>query len=228
MALDANSTVWTFKTWGGPVRLVSPSLDCSSPETTPVQAECGQWFCAVLTRSGDAYAWWVDAGTFKDLYLETRRISVGPVIEHEGVVLCRTQEFKMDPNKLPTLPDLPDLPGTGLPEEERKKETRLIKIAAGSHCLIGLTNKGHVLKLDGMRNEDDTRIWHYVSEAVRVRCILSSCGAQLPYHSEIDKIKKIPAFRPTTGGGDQERPPRVELSSDTLLITHVSNVAPID
>ena len=156
MALDADSTVWTFKQWGRPTRLVSPSLDCSSPETTPIQAECGTWFCAVLTGSGDAYAWWVDAGTFNDLYLENYDTSVDPVIEHEAVIPCRTRDFKMDPVKLPGLPDLPDLPATGLPEEERRKETRLIKIAACDNRLIGLTNKGHVLKLDGMHGEDDT------------------------------------------------------------------------
>ena len=167
MALDVNSTVWTLKTWGGPIRLISPSLDCSSPETTPIQAECGPWYCAVLAVSGDAYAWWVNTGTFADLYRETQEISVDPVIEHEAVILCRTQELKMDPIKLPALPDLPDLPATGLPEEERRKETRLIKIATGNSRLIGLTNKGHVLKLDGMRDEDDTRTRHHVSENVR-------------------------------------------------------------
>ena len=72
----------------------------------------------------------------------------------------------MDPTKLPALPDLPDFPATGLPEEERRKGTRLIKIAACYESLIGLTNKGHVLKLDKMDDENNTRIWQYVSKNV--------------------------------------------------------------
>ena len=79
---------------------------------------------------------------------------------------CHTWEIDMDPVRLPTLPDLPDLPATGLPDEERKKETKLIKIAACHNCLVGLTNKGHVLKLDGFLDEDSVRIWHYVSKGI--------------------------------------------------------------
>ena len=165
MVLDADSTVWTFKDWGRPTRLVSPSLNHSSPETTPIQVECGPWYCAVLTGSGDVYAWWMYRGTFINLCLEASRTA--PVLDHEGVIPCRTREFEMDPIKLSALPGLPNLPATGLPEEERTKETRLIKIAACHDSLIGLTNKGHVLKLDGMGSEDDTRIWYYVSENMR-------------------------------------------------------------
>ena len=69
----------------------------------------------------------------------------------------------MDPVMLPALPDLPDLPETGLPEEERTKETKLTKIASFCSCLIGLTNKGHVLMSDGMGREDFNRTWRYVS-----------------------------------------------------------------
>ena len=161
MALDANSIVWTFEVWGRPTRLVSSSLDCSSLETTPIQAECGQSFCTVLTGSGDVYAWWTNAGFFERLYLKPDTTRVRPV---ETVIPCRTRKVKMDPIKLPALPDLPDLPATGLPEEERRKETRLIKIAACDDSLIGLTNKGHVLKLDEMDDENNTRIWQYVSK----------------------------------------------------------------
>ena len=164
MALDTNCIVWTFSDWAEPTRLVSPSLDCSSPETTPIQIDCGQTFSVVLTRSGDVYAWWADAGTFRELYLETHDPTMGLIADHEGVIHCQTLELKMDPIKLPTLPDLPDLLATGLSEEEHRKETKLIKIAACDDCLIGLTNKGHVLKLDELDNEEYTRIWRYVSE----------------------------------------------------------------
>ena len=48
---------------------------------------------------------------------------------------------------------------------------------------------------------------------------------QLPNYSEIDKVKEHSAFRTTTGDDGQERPPQVALSSDTMLITHVSYIA---
>ena len=163
VALDANSTVWTFQDWGSPTRLVSPSIDCSSPETTPIQAETGFSFCAVLTGSGDVYVWWPDSETMGRLRLEAGMTRVRPI---KTIIPCRTWKVKMDPIKLPTLPDLPDLPATGLPEEELRKETRLIKIAACNDSLVGLTNKGHVLKLEGMYAVEDTRIWYYVSENV--------------------------------------------------------------
>ena len=167
MALDANSTVWTIKNWAQLVRLDSPSLDCSSPETTPIQIECGDWFSAVLTRFGDVYVWWTNQGTFRELYLETQANLI--YVDYGGAIRCDTRGLKMDPIKLPTLPDLPDLLATGLPEEERRKETKLIRIAACTDSLVGLTNKGHVLKLEELRTEDETRIWHYVSENA---CIL--------------------------------------------------------
>lgn len=166
MALDTNSTVWTFKSWGEPIQLISPSLDCSSPETTPIQIECGDMFSAALTRSGDVYAWWLNRGDFDELYWEIHETSMALVPDHEAAIPCRTLELKTDPIKLPAFSDLPDLPATGLPGGQRSKETRLIKIAACSSCLIGLTNKGHVLKLDGLSTDNNTWIWDYVSENV--------------------------------------------------------------
>jgi len=96
----------------------------------------------------------------------------------------------------------------GLTEEERRKETKLIKIAACSNSLVGLTNKGHVLivnHLDSFFRPSSFPGWSY-----------------LPDFSEIDKVKRHPAFHTTTGNDGEERPPQVELSSDTMFITHVS------
>ena len=119
--------------------------------------------------SGDAYAWWTISGTFSELYLEVDETTVAFVPEHEAVIPCQTRELKTGPIKLPPLPDLPDLPATGLSGEERRKETRLIKIACDNDYLIGLTNKGHVLKLNGVDREGDTRVWHYVGKNI---CVL--------------------------------------------------------
>ena len=176
------------------------------------------------------YAWWTISGTFGGLYWETRKTTetLQVVPDHGAVIPCQSRELKTDPIKLPALPNLPDLPATGLSGEERRKETRLIKIATSSGCLIGLTNKGHVLKLNEMEDEDFTRIWHYVSENACPGALFSSCGAQLPYFSEIGKIKESPAFHPTGGAGRRKKPPQVKLSSDTLLITHVSTLQPTE
>ena len=65
MTLDANSAVWNFETWRRPCRLVSPLLDCSSPETTPIQIERGFLFSAILMGSGDVYVWRMHAGQYK-------------------------------------------------------------------------------------------------------------------------------------------------------------------
>jgi len=231
MTLDANFMVWNFINWGRPFRLVSPSLDCSSPETTPLQIECGWEFSTVLTGSGDVYAWWPFGGTFGDRYQEAvaeldKDESTKVIVpDNETVIPCHTWNINKDPVKLPILPDLPDWPATGLPEEEWGKETKLIKIAAFGNCLIGLTNKGHVLKMDGLTDEDSIQIWHYVSESARTMFHpFLNCNSQLPNYSEIDKVKEHSAFHTTTGDNGQERPPQVKLSSDTMLITHVSHI----
>jgi len=230
MSLDANSTIWNFRSWGRPFRLASPSLDCSSPETTPLQIECGWAFSTVLTRSGDVYAWWLFGGTFEDQYRRTvdqldLDASTKAIVPEGGTVIpCHTWEINKDPVKLPILPDLPDLAETGLPEEELRKETKLIKIAAFDNSLVGLTNKGHVLKIDGLTDEDSIQIWRYVSESARMTWtpFLLSRDVQLPYYSEIDKVKEHSAFRAVTGEDGQETlAPQVDLSSDTMLITHV-------
>ena len=175
MTLDANSTVWSFETWGRPYRLVSPLLDCSSSETTPIQIQCDTSFSAVLMGSGDVYAWkarlsgYEEAMATFDQDESTRAI----VPDSETVIPCHTWEMNVNPVKLPIPLDLPDLPMTGLPEEERRKETRFIKIVAFNHGLVGLTNKGHVCLLKvqlylrpagGM----SFGIWRYVSENARM------------------------------------------------------------
>ena len=234
ITLDVNFTVWNFKSWGRPFRLVSPTLDCSSPETTPAQIECNLGFSAVLTKSGDIYVWLVSRGALGDRYKEgiaelDKDESTKAIIPDDGTVIpCHTWEINQDPVKLPILPELPDFPGTGLPEEERMKEIKLIKIAALSHELVGLTNKGHVLVLDGLYDEDPTGTWHYVCmRAQTILYLYSNDDTQLPNFSEIDKVKQHPAFHPSIGDDGQPRPPEVELSLDTMLITDVSYITSI-
>ena len=172
MTLDADSVVWNFMSWGRPFRLVSPLLDCSSPEATPVQVECHYPFSAVLMASGDVCVWWPFEGALNERHQKAmveldEDESTNAVVPDGGTIIpCHTWEIEMDPVKLPALPELPDLPATGIPEEECGKETKLVKIAALNDCIVGLTNKGHVLKIDGLDDEHLTRIWNYVSKNV--------------------------------------------------------------
>ena len=228
MILDTNSTVWNFSAWGRPYRLVSLLLDCSSPEMTPIQIERAASFSAILTRSGDVLAQWfgVDRYNVAMAKLDKDKSTRAVVLDGETVIPCHTWEVEMDPVKLPCIPSLPDLQMTGLPEEERRKKTKLIKITSIDHSLIGLTNKGHVLKIDGLASEHSICTWRYVSENTRVILLPSfNRDTQLPNFSEIGEVKKHPAFHATTGNGGEEKPPQVELLSDTMLITHVSDIA---
>jgi len=113
---------------------------------------------------------------------------------------------------------------TGLPEKERKKETKLIMIVACGNSLVGLTNKGHVLK--AYRVERGTWAWDYVSEGARmIWHPLLNRDMQLSNFSEMDEVREHPAFYTTTGNDGKKSSARVELLSDTMLITHVSHIA---
>ena len=231
MTLDTNSSVWIFTTWGRPFRLVSPFLDCSSPGTTPVQIECCAAISAVLMKSGDIYAWWVFNDTLGRQYregmveLDKDESAKAIIPDNEMAIPCQTREINSNPVKFRKLPDLPDLLGTGLSEEERRMETKLIKIAAPRWNLIGLTNKGHVLMLHGLRDKDFNGTWRYVCRSAQtILCSRSNGDIQLPNFSEIDKVKDHPAFHVTTGDDGGEIQPEVELTSDTMFITHVSYI----
>jgi SCF-associated factor 1 len=82
-----------------------------------------------------------------------------------------------------------------------------------------------VLKMDKLYTEHSTRVWHYVSECTGDLAPLLNRNTQLPNYSEINEVEKHPAFHTTTSDNGEERPPQVELSADTMLITHVSYIA---
>ncbi len=73
-----------------------------------------------------------------------------------------------DPVRLPPIPahDLPELGRTGLSPEELDVETKLVKIAGIDNCVIGLTNKGHLLRYDRLSGEETYQQgqWEYVSD----------------------------------------------------------------
>ena len=170
MALDSKNQVWTFVTWGRPFRLDSPLLDCTLPETTPMQAECGWSFSSILTQSGDVLVFWPSSGEIGRIYDEEdaamdERGDCNAYGTEDHHIPCITWSLRADPLKIPPIPQLPDLESTGVSQEERSKGTTLVKIAAFDNHLIGLTNKGHVLKFGDLSNEnsfDRTTRWQYV------------------------------------------------------------------
>jgi SCF-associated factor 1 len=156
IALDAKSQVWTFVSWGRPFRIDSPLLDCHSPVTTPIQVECGWSFSSILTRSGDVLVYWQGTGNIARLVLNHY-----DALRDQPESLARATA---DPFRLPTIPRLPDLPETGLSGEDSWEETKLIRIAALDNNIIGLTNKGHVLRYNQLNNDRvyTSGRWEYV------------------------------------------------------------------
>jgi SCF-associated factor 1 len=159
--LDANSHVWTFINWGRPFSLVSPLLDPMTPESTPVQVECGWGFSSALTKNGDVLVWFPFDRRMEQIIESHDNVMNA---EHhkaaataDKAIPCSTWDLTLDPVKLPPLPLLPTL-------VEIKEDIRLIKIAGFDNNLIGLTNQGHVLKFNSLDNESATSrgVWTYV------------------------------------------------------------------
>ncbi len=170
MVLDSKNLVWTFVNWGRPFRLDTPMLDCILPETTPLQAESGWSFCAILTQSNDVLVYWPFSGEVRSRLTEENAIMdergdchAYPTSDH--AIPCVPLALRADPLRIPPIPRLPELNNTGLSQEEKSKETVLVKIAAFDNGLVGLTNKGHVLKFGDLSNDhsfNTSTPWEYV------------------------------------------------------------------
>ncbi|KAK7686291.1 hypothetical protein QCA50_010515 [Cerrena zonata] len=218
-ALDATGDVWNFVSWGRPFRLVSSLLDKSSPDTTPLQVECGWGFTSVLTESRDVLVWWPrgpvirsqvqDKNTLLDESdpdshgkLETEFRNHG---KHSAKYInCHVWDLETDPVRLPPVPvhDLPQLSDTGLSHEEKQKETKLVKITAMDNFVIGLTNKGHVLRYTKLYDEEQYKNgrWEY-----------------LPYFSELAKVKECAPFLKDESSSEAHLDP-----PESMHITHIS------
>jgi SCF-associated factor 1 len=165
MTLDVNSHVWMFLNWGRPFRLVTPLLECKSFDTTPAQIECGWSFSSVLTKSGVVLSFPISSQSllwakFNTKMEELDQIQLSKAHVVDGISIpCYTWDLEIDPVQLPPLPRLPDL----RPEHEYQ-ETKLVRIAGMENSLVGLTNKGHIVKFDfGLPNQN---AWVYVSFSV--------------------------------------------------------------
>ncbi len=183
-ALDAGSQVWTFTSWGRPFRLNSSFVDKTSPDTTPVQVESGWMFSSVLTESGDVLVYWPFGGRYKEAINEKMEeldssddeafkaaTKARPTESEPNVVPCHWWVLHgANPVRLPPIPasSLPDLQYTGLSQDALDEETKLVKIAALDNNIIGLTNKGHVLRYGELYDEEEylTGHWEYVSDTI--------------------------------------------------------------
>ncbi|KDQ26645.1 hypothetical protein PLEOSDRAFT_1043136 [Pleurotus ostreatus PC15] len=194
--IDANQHVWTFLSFGTPFRLSSPLLDNDSPETSPLQVECGWNLTSVLTKSGDVLVWWPFGGPMKTLIdqkddeIHSNGNIVAPAVD--GTILCAPWELSFNPKRLPRLPQLPDLS-----EESNESPPKLIQIAALDSQIIGLTDQGHVVKFSSLVDEQVTGEWKY-----------------LPNFSEVDQVRSHTVF--ADDGNNRLNAP------SSVKITHIS------
>ncbi|KIP10060.1 hypothetical protein PHLGIDRAFT_28732 [Phlebiopsis gigantea 11061_1 CR5-6] len=204
--LDSESNVWTFTSWGRPFRLVTPLLDKSSVDSTPVRVECGWSYTSILTGGGIVYVYWPRTGGMQqelhrlnDEMDRKGNLTKAKVSdEHTDVIPCHAWDLTTyEPHRLPPIPtNLPHLTRTALPPSQVDEETKLVQIAGLDNNLIGLTNKGHVLRYNKLSGEDSYESGHW---------------EYLPYFSEVEKVAELPAF----SNGPLELP-------STLHVTHIS------
>jgi SCF-associated factor 1 len=166
IALDRKNQVWLFTNWGRPVRLTSPVLN-----TEIRQVETGWDSSYILATDGSAFIQRPHGDIARAIgaYNDTQNVrgEQAKVAEIDGVVKCQPWDLDADLVELPAIPS--SLPSLGVDGQEK---TLLVKLAAGERFVIGLTNKGHVLKLDFDENESDdelrlsftrgSRQWEYV------------------------------------------------------------------
>jgi SCF-associated factor 1 len=131
--------------------------------------ECGWAFSSVLTKTGDVFVFWPFKGDMLRRIAETNETFDNEgdkkvtITGSEYVIPCVTWDLQMDPVRLPALPPLPELHANEVDESD--EDVILIQIAALDNNLIGLTNKGHVLKHDNLVDEASVLRghWEYVS-----------------------------------------------------------------
>lgn len=148
--------------WGRPFRMSSPLLT----DFAPVQIECGWGFSAVLNKSGDVLVWWPFSEEMttrigeRNVELDGQGDKRAEVTD--GVIPCVISDLIVNPVKLPGLPPLPELPGTNT---SAGVETRIVQIGGLDLHIVGLTNKGHVLKFGSLGDETTVSqgSWEYVS-----------------------------------------------------------------
>ncbi|KAG6908970.1 hypothetical protein DXG01_002577 [Tephrocybe rancida] len=173
-SLDSEGQIWTFPSWGRPFRLVSNFF--TDADSKPLQIECGWAFSSVLTVTGAVFVWWPFSGETEQRIqaASTQMNEEGDkeaFVQPDNSIPCVTWDLNEDPARLPSIPTLPDLPGGGNEDEP----TQLIQIAGLDGHLIGLTNKGHVLKFNGLQSKETLSwgSWKYLPEFSEIETVES-------------------------------------------------------
>jgi len=167
-ALDSTNGIWNFKSWGCPYKLTAPVL--ADPVDPPIQVDCGWGFTSCLTKSGNVYVWFPFGGALKAI-IDTKMSEIGEAREptareQNGSIPCAIWNTGFEPVRLPAIPSLPDLPEVGQSNSNSDEtDTHLVQIAGMDRILIGLTNRGHVLKFQQVVDEIAVNRgrWEYVS-----------------------------------------------------------------
>ncbi|KAI0259677.1 RCC1/BLIP-II [Gloeopeniophorella convolvens] len=162
--LDSQSEIWDFSDWFISCRLRSPLLACTAPESTPCQIACGWYFSAILTRSGDVLIFWPSGlGPPSSILVADPDTPQHGTIEEDHID-CIYRQLHVDLCRLPPIPRLPELDDAQGLAEERHTGLYLVKIAATIRQIIGLTNKGHVLKFGSIEDKDmlASASWEYL------------------------------------------------------------------
>ncbi|KAG8691726.1 hypothetical protein FRC11_011589 [Ceratobasidium sp. 423] len=202
---DGSRNVYILLEWGRPIRLNTPALDGKRPESTVVQVEAGWDVCAFLTETGTAFVVFPFHGSFES-EREERRTQTGtpPEVKRQGdEVPCVCTDLQHHPTRLPPIPgDLPTLHENPLKPDASPK---LIQIAAGDKFVVGLTDGGHVLKLD-LPTYDESEIGRMITRG-------DLRWNYLPKFCDVTHVRNEPGFRPQ----GQQTP-----ALEDLKVTHIS------
>ncbi|KAF9519464.1 hypothetical protein BS47DRAFT_1468626 [Hydnum rufescens UP504] len=210
IALDAKGQVWLFTSWGRPARILSPVIsDTSSAISRVVQAEAGWYNITVLTDSGTVYVEWPFGAQWELRSMRTMRTAAR--VSEDRRVPCEAWDLHHDLFELPPIPqNLPTLRAdTDATVEE---DLRLIKIAAGDQFLVGLTNRGHVLRIDLETDDGD------LEDGLTTLRLKFRHGERkweyLPQFSELKHVREHPTFSSDSL--------KSIWTSENLGITHIS------
>lgn len=154
--LDAQYRVWCFLSWGRPFIFNHPVFDATHPGSRVVQVESGWTFGAALTASGSVYVWHPTRDEMGAVW-EAKRVELDQLYweDHKDDArgLAKGSEIQcyiwaMDGVEPLRLPEPSELPNLHQSDGDAPQPTFLVQIAAGDQFLVGLTNGGHVVRLD--------------------------------------------------------------------------------
>ncbi|GAB1518091.1 hypothetical protein RhiTH_001150 [Rhizoctonia solani] len=202
---DGRRNIYVLLQWGRPIRLNAPVLDGSWTGSTVVQVEAGWDVCTFLTETGAVFVVFPFHGSFPESLEEHRsQVATQPVVTQQaGQIPCVCMDVQHHPTKLPPIPNnLPALHQDALKPDAPPK---LVQIAAGDKFVVGLTDGGHVLKLD-LPTYDESELGRIITRG-------DLRWNYLPKFCEVAHVRNEPGFRPQ---GQEQTP------LEDLKVTHIS------